>query len=39
MQEKIDMIDYSPFWATLKDKNENWYTLTNIIYRTAHCIV
>ena len=23
------MIDYSPFWETLKNSNENWYTLTN----------
>ena len=23
------MIDYSPFWATLKKSEENWYTLTN----------
>lgn len=23
------MIDYSPFWKTLEDSNENWYTLTN----------
>lgn len=23
------MIDYSPFWATLKESDENWYTLTN----------
>lgn len=22
------MIDYSPFWKTLKHSNENWYTLT-----------
>ncbi len=22
------MIDYSPFWVTLKESNENWYTLT-----------
>lgn len=22
------MIDYSPFWNTLKDSDENWYTLT-----------
>ena len=21
------MIDYEPFWDTLKSKNENWYTL------------
>lgn len=21
------MIDYSPFWKTLKESNENWYTL------------
>lgn len=23
------MIDYSPFWKTLEDSNENWYTSTN----------
>lgn len=23
------MIDYSPFWNTLKNSNENWYTLTS----------
>ena len=23
------MIDYSPFWKTLEQSNENWYTLTN----------
>ena len=23
------MIDYSPFWDTLKRSGENWYTLTN----------
>lgn len=23
------VIDYSPFWATLKESDENWYTLTN----------
>lgn len=23
------MIDYSPFWDTLEQSNENWYTLTN----------
>ena len=22
------MIDYSPFWITLEQSNENWYTLT-----------
>lgn len=22
------MIDYSPFWSTLKKSDENWYTLT-----------
>ena len=24
------MIDYNPFWKTLENSNENWYTLTNI---------
>lgn len=23
------MIDYSPFWKTLKDSGQNWYTLIN----------
>lgn len=23
------MIDYSPFWETLENSTENWYTLTN----------
>ena len=23
------MIDYSPFWKTLANSNENWYILTN----------
>lgn len=23
------MINYSPFWKTLENSNENWYTLTN----------
>lgn len=23
------MIDYTPFWKTLDESNENWYTLTN----------
>lgn len=23
------MIDYSPFWKTLANSKENWYTLTN----------
>ncbi len=23
------MIDYSPFWETLQNSKENWYTLTN----------
>ena len=22
------MIDYTPFWKTLEQSNENWYTLT-----------
>ena len=25
----LNMIDYSPFWETLKESSENWYTLTN----------
>ena len=29
------MIDYSPFWETLKNSNENWYTLTNK-YHMSH---
>ena len=23
------MIDYSPFWETLENSSENWYTLTS----------
>ena len=23
------MIDYAPFWITLENSSENWYTLTN----------
>ena len=23
------MIDYSPFWETLQNSSENWYTLTS----------
>ena len=23
------MIDYAPFWRTLEQSTENWYTLTN----------
>lgn len=23
------MIDYSPFWKTLENSDQNWYTLTN----------
>ena len=23
------MISYKPFWITLENSNENWYTLTN----------
>lgn len=33
------MIDYSPFWNTLEQSNENWYTLTNkyhISHSTLH---
>lgn len=26
--QEFRMIDYSPFWNTLKDSDENWYTLT-----------
>ena len=29
------MIDYSPFWRTLKASPENWYTLTNK-YKMSH---
>lgn len=29
------MVDYSPFWTTLKNSNENWYTLTNK-HRMSH---
>lgn len=33
------MIDYSPFWDTLKRSQENWYTLTknhHISHSTLH---
>ena len=33
------MIDYSPFWETLKKSNENWYTLTakhHLSHSTLH---
>ncbi len=26
---EVIMIDFSPFWKTLENSNENWYTLTN----------
>jgi len=29
MEEGYHMIDYSPFWQTLEQSSENWYTLTN----------
>lgn len=29
------MIDYSPFWNTLENSCENWYTLTNK-YHMSH---
>lgn len=29
------MIDYSPFWNTLEQSSENWYTLTNK-YHLSH---
>lgn len=33
------MIDYSPFWKTLENSNENWYTLTtkhHLSHSTLH---
>ena len=37
------MIDYTPFWQTLEDSQENWYTLTvkhhmspNTLHRIKH---
>lgn len=33
------MINYSPFWKTLEESDENWYTLTNkyhISHSTLH---
>ncbi|MCM1160593.1 MAG: helix-turn-helix transcriptional regulator [Roseburia sp.] len=33
------MIDYSPFWKTLEESNENWYTLTtkhHLSHSTLH---
>lgn len=32
------MIDYPPFWETLKNSNENWYTLTNK-YHMSHNVL
>ena len=35
------MIDYSPFWDTLEQSNENWYTLTNkhhLSHSTLHSL-
>lgn len=29
------VIDYSPFWETLEESTENWYTLTNK-YHMSH---
>lgn len=29
IKKGITMIDYSPFWETLKNSSENWYTLTS----------
>ena len=29
------MISYRPFWETLENSNENWYTLTNK-YNLSH---
>lgn len=26
--EALSMIDYTPFWETLENSKENWYTLT-----------
>lgn len=34
-----NMISYEPFWNTLKNSNENWYTLTknyHISHSTLH---
>lgn len=33
------MIDYTPFWQTLENSDENWYTLTkkhNLSHSTLH---
>ena len=27
-KELLNMVDYSPFWKTLEQSNESWYTLT-----------
>lgn len=32
------MIDYSPFRETLKNSNENWYTLTNKYHISYHLL-
>ena len=29
LKEVLNLIDYMPFWETLKNSTENWYTLTN----------
>ena len=29
MNRSDNMISYKPFWETLENSNENWYTLTN----------
>lgn len=28
IERGLNVIDYSPFWETLKKSSENWYTLT-----------
>lgn len=39
----VKMIDYTPFWQTLENSKENWYTLTvkhhmspNTLHRIKH---
>ena len=29
MELEALMIDYAPFWETLKESDDNWYTLTH----------
>lgn len=37
--EVYGMIDYTPFWETLEQSEESWYTLTNTECHIVLCIV